>query len=145
MRLQGNISSNHWPQMWSYPGYFFKKIAYSGVLRLAALVRTYVSKEHGASLIRVTRIGGLGTILAVTINRRALRFLFLRSLRRLIVTATVVPSSPFLATLMTEALRSFQTSLLTGATRRCIPEDGILHSHRRENFKSYIALTVWTL
>jgi hypothetical protein len=26
-----------------------------------------------------------------------------------------------------------------------IPEDGILHSHRRENVKSYIALTGWTL
>jgi hypothetical protein len=26
-----------------------------------------------------------------------------------------------------------------------IPEDGILHSYRRENFKSYIALTGWTL
>jgi hypothetical protein len=25
----------------------------------------------------------------------------------------------------------------TGSTRRHIPEDGILHSHRRENFKSY--------
>jgi hypothetical protein len=26
-----------------------------------------------------------------------------------------------------------------------IPEDGILHSHRRQNLKSYIALTGWTL
>jgi hypothetical protein len=26
-----------------------------------------------------------------------------------------------------------------------IPEDDILHSHSRENFKSYIALTGWTL
>jgi hypothetical protein len=26
-----------------------------------------------------------------------------------------------------------------------IPEDDILHSHRRENLKSYIALTGWTL
>jgi hypothetical protein len=26
-----------------------------------------------------------------------------------------------------------------------IPEDVILHSHRRENLKSYIALTSWTL
>jgi hypothetical protein len=26
-----------------------------------------------------------------------------------------------------------------------IPEDGILGSHRRENLKSYIALTGWTL
>jgi hypothetical protein len=27
----------------------------------------------------------------------------------------------------------------------CIPEDVILHSHRRENHKSYIALTGWAL
>jgi hypothetical protein len=27
----------------------------------------------------------------------------------------------------------------------CIPEDGIFNSHRRENLKSYIALTGWTL
>jgi hypothetical protein len=26
-----------------------------------------------------------------------------------------------------------------------IPEDDIIHSHRRENLKSYIALTGWTL
>jgi hypothetical protein len=26
-----------------------------------------------------------------------------------------------------------------------IPEDDILHSHRRENLKSYIALTGWTV
>jgi hypothetical protein len=26
-----------------------------------------------------------------------------------------------------------------------IPEDDVLHSHCRENFKSYIALTGWTL
>jgi hypothetical protein len=35
--------------------------------------------------------------------------------------------------------------VLTRATRRNIPEDAILHSHRRENLKSYIALTGWTL
>jgi hypothetical protein len=31
------------------------------------------------------------------------------------------------------------------ATRRNIPEDGILHSHRRENLRSYITLTGWTV
>jgi hypothetical protein len=45
----------------------------SGMLRRIALVRTDVSEELSASFIRVTRIGELGTMLAVTSNRRTLR------------------------------------------------------------------------
>jgi hypothetical protein len=66
----------------------------SGMLRRVALVRTDVSEELSASIIRATRIGELGITLAVTSN-----------LRRLLVTAKV-PSSPILDTLMMEALRS---------------------------------------
>jgi hypothetical protein len=43
----------------------------SGMLRRVALVRTDVSEELIANIIRVTRIGEVGT-LAVTSNRRML-------------------------------------------------------------------------
>jgi hypothetical protein len=64
--------------------------------------------------------------------------------RRLLVTASVLPSSLILVTLMKEALSSSETSVLTKAIRRNIPQDGILYSHRRKNLKSYITLTGWT-
>jgi hypothetical protein len=104
------------------------------MLRCVALVRTDVSEELSAFFIRVTRIGELGTTLAVTSNRRTLR-----------VTASVVPSSPILVTLMKEPLSSSETSVLTRATGRKIPEDDNLHSHRRENLKSYIVYLSFSL
>jgi ribosomal protein S3AE len=70
----------------------------SGLLRRVALVRTDVSEETGASFIRVTKIGELGTTQAATSNRRTLR-------------------------------RN--------------TEDTILHSHRRENLKSYMKNAVF--
>jgi hypothetical protein len=45
----------------------------SGMVRRVTLVRTDVSEELSASFIRMTRIGELGTTLAVTSNRRTLR------------------------------------------------------------------------
>jgi hypothetical protein len=39
---------------------------------------------------------------------------------------------------MMDTILSSDTSVLTTVTRRNIPENGILHSHLRENLKSYI-------
>jgi hypothetical protein len=111
----------------------------SGMLCLVALVRTDVSEEPSVSFIRVTRIGKLATTLAETSNQHMLRR-NTSSVRRLLVAASVVPSSLILVTLMKEALSSSETSVLTRATRRNIPEDTIFHSHRRENLKSYMTL-----
>jgi hypothetical protein len=92
----------------------------SGLLRRVALVRTDVSEEPGASFIRVAKICELGT----TQHKKYL--VFLRSVRRLLVAACVVPSSQIFATLMKEAPGSSETSVLTRATRRNNPEGTIL-------------------
>jgi hypothetical protein len=83
----------------------------SGVLCRVALVRTNVSEELSASIVRLTRIGELGTTLAVTSNRRTLRR-------------------------HTEC--SSELLVLTRATWRNSLEDTIVHSHRDENLKSYM-------
>jgi hypothetical protein len=84
-------------------------MASSGMLCRVDLLRNDVSEELGASFIRVTRICEV----------------FLRGVLRWLVTTSVFPSSP-IVTLMNEALSSSETSVVTRATRRKIPEDAIL-------------------
>jgi hypothetical protein len=45
------------------------------------------------------------------------------------------------STLKMEAIRSSEASVQTRSILRHIEEDGILHSHRRENLKSYVMLS----
>jgi hypothetical protein len=89
-------------------------------------LRADVSEERTASIIWVTRVGELGTTLAVTSNRSNCEEILADSV-----------------TLMMQALRSTQKSILTRATRRNITEDCIMHSHRREHLKSYMRVGLY--
>jgi hypothetical protein len=97
---------------------FSLRMPSSGMWHRVAVVRTDVSEERIASIIKALQ---------------------------LLDTANDVPSSLIDFTLMMEVISSTETFVLTKATRRYIPKYGILHSHRRENLKCYMSLTVWAL
>jgi hypothetical protein len=96
----------------------------SGMWRRVGLVGTDVSEEHVRSILRVERISELGTKLEVS----------------LIVNAIVVTNPLILSTLKMEATPSSKTSVLTRHKRCHKPQNGILHSHRREDLTSYISV-----
>jgi hypothetical protein len=71
-------------------------MASSGMLRRVAFVRTDVSEELNASFIRVTRIAELG-ITQLTHAAKNYHLVFLRSVRQLLVTASVFLVQRFLS------------------------------------------------
>jgi hypothetical protein len=87
----------------------------SGMLHRATFIGTEVLDERSAPIIKVISIDELRTTLAE---------------RWLLVTANVVSSKPILVILIMKGLRSYEASALTRATRRNIPEDGILERNQ---------------
>jgi hypothetical protein len=81
-----------------------------------ALVKTDVSEEIIASIMRIKRISKLGKVS----SNQQLKV-------QLLVTANAFPSSLILFTFMMEAILSSEASVLTRAIRCNTPEEGILH------------------
>jgi hypothetical protein len=110
-----------------YPETHLSRMPSSGMWRRVAPVRTDVSQERSASIIRVKGIRELRRTLAVTRNWSTMRRF----------TGNVYPSSLILFTLMMWAMSSTESSFLTRATQCHISEDSILHSPHLENLKSF--------
>jgi hypothetical protein len=111
----------------------------SGMWCRMALVRTDVSEERIASIIKVKRISDLGTALAVPSTWSTLQSkIRIRNALQFLGTANVL-SSLIIFGLMMEVIGSSETSVHTRVKLHHIPEDDMLHSHRRESPKSYIS------
>jgi hypothetical protein len=91
----------------------------SEILGSVALVIIDISEEGSTSIIRVTRIGELGT-LAVTNKRSRLKTKStnLHRVFQLQVTINIVPSPQILSILMAETIFFSETWVLTRATMR---------------------------
>jgi hypothetical protein len=89
----------------------------SGMLCHVTLVRTDIFEEHVTSIIRITRIGKLETILAVTSNQSMLA-------------NSCHPG---------DGGDMFLLNVGFSTSHTCnMPENSIHHSHSQENLKSYI-------
>jgi hypothetical protein len=95
-----------------------RKLNIIDMLRPTVMLRMQSSKMVRRGSCKNRRFGGTHSVL------------------RLLVTANVVPSTSILVTLMMEAISFPETSVITRATRRHIPEDNILRNHRRESLMS---------
>jgi hypothetical protein len=110
----------------------------SGMLRRVALARTDVLEECTASVIRVTRIGELGTTLAATSNSSTLR----RKKKSGFSFFAACFGCQFLSTFLVRRLSPddggdtfSERPVLTRATRRHIPEDDILLQRLRLKYR----------
>jgi hypothetical protein len=75
---------------------------------------------------------------------RGTYYAFLRSVLRLLVTANVVPSSPIFTS--DDGVDTFLRNVdVYNSNTASHIQEGILRSRRRENLKSYTALTGWAL
>jgi hypothetical protein len=121
----------------------------SGILRRVTLVRTDVSEEFGASIIRVTANVVPSSQILVTLMMEALSSSETSVLTR--TTGCNIPEDTILHSGRPENLKSYIALTSWTLYRRrnvspvkyelgfYIPEDDILHSDRYDNLKSYYA------